>query len=185
MKKRLAATMRDTDIGKRMVEEMVLEQLLDSFPRITGRTLSEEWDGDFRRVEGSPDFVVGVDGRALGIELAEVRDADDASSYYEEVSRLAWKKHESYARRGLFTNPIALALHSKSPPLFDFRRELTSLIDANEFEFLGFIEVWAVDFSDAYFAPGHPFRAVDMFCLKPQATFGFHRLGDRDRKPYG
>ncbi len=177
--------MRDTDAGKRMVEEMVLEQFLDSFPLITGRTLTDDWDGDFPRVEGSPDFVLGLDGMACGFELAEVRDADDAWGYYEEAGRLAWKKHESYARRGLFANPIALVLYSSHPPLFDLRHELTSLVDGWEFEPLGFVEVWAVDFSDAYFSPGHPFRLADMFCFKPLASFGFHRIGDHDRKPYG
>lgn len=176
---------RDIDLGKNMVEEMMLEQFLDSFPRITGRTLTDDWDGDFPRMEGSPDFIVGVDGRALGIELAEVRNADDAWSYYEEASRIAWKKHESYARRGLFANPIALVLHSKNPPIFDLRHEIASLFDQGEFEPLGFVEIWAVDFSDAYFSPGHPFRRADMFCMKPQATFGFHRVGNHDRKPYG
>jgi hypothetical protein len=173
------------DIGKRMVEEMVLDQLLDSFPRITGRRLTSEWSGDFPRVEGSPDFVVGVNGKALGIELAEIRDADTAWAYYEEASRIAWKKHASYERRGLFGNPIALILHSASFPLYDLQDELEFLIDDYEFQSFGFTEIWAVDFSDAYYSPGHPLRLADMFCLKPQQTFGFHRIGDHGRKPYG
>lgn len=168
-----------------MVEDMVLEQLLDTFPLVTGRTLTDDWDEDFPRVEGSPDFIVGVDGRALGIELAEVRGADDAWSYYEEASRIAWKKHESYARRGLFKNPIALVLHSDNPPIFDFRQELEALIDVREFKPLGFAEIWALDLSDAYYTPGHPLRQADMFCLKPWTSFGFHRIGDHGRKPYG
>lgn len=109
--------MRDTDIGKRMVEEMVFEQLFDSYPLITGRTLTDDWDGEFPYVEGSPDFIVGVDGKALGIELAERRGVDDVWGYYEMASSLACKKHESYVRRGLFGNPIALVLHSHRLPL--------------------------------------------------------------------
>ena len=177
--------MRDTDTGKRMIEEMVLDQLLDSFPLITGRTLTEDWAGDFPRVEGSPDFVVGIDGIGWGIELTAVHDSDNAWSYYEQASRIAWKKHESYARRGLFENPIALVFHSDDPPLYDVRQALTRLAAGREFDSLGFLEVWAVDFSDAYFSPGHPFRLADMFCFKPAATLGFHRIGDHGRKPYG
>jgi hypothetical protein len=176
---------RDIDTGKRMVEEMVLEQLLDSFPLITGWTLTDDWAKDFPRVEGSPDFVVGIEGIGWGIELAEVRGADNAWSYYDEASRIAWKKHESYARRGLFANPIALVFHSDHPPLFDVRHALTRLAAEREFDPLGFVEVWAVDFSDAYFSPGHAFRLADVFCFKPSATSGFHRIGDHGRKPYG
>ena len=82
--------MSDAERGKRMVEEMVLEQLLDAYLLVTGHTLTEDWDGDFPRIEGSPDFVVGIDARAHGIELAQLRGIDNAWGYYEEASRLAW-----------------------------------------------------------------------------------------------
>lgn len=177
--------MKDSDHGKRFAEEMVLEQVLDAYPSITGRTLTEVWDGDFLQVEGSPDFIVGIDGRAHGIELAELRAVGNAWAYYEEASRLACQKHESYARRGLFAHPISLILYAHEPPLFDIQRELIALIDEKEFEGLGFTEVWTIDFSDAYYTPGHPLRMADMFCLKPRATFGFYRVGDHGRKPYG
>ena len=104
---------RDTDMGKRMVEEMVLEQVTDGLADVTGRTLTDSWEGGFEQVEGSPDFIIGLDGRAFGLELAEIRGVDDAWDYYERASQLAWKKHESYQRRGLFTNPIALALRRR------------------------------------------------------------------------
>ena len=55
--------MRDIDYGKRLAEEMVLEQIIEPLVVITGRELSEDWAGHFEQVEGSPDFVVGVDGR--------------------------------------------------------------------------------------------------------------------------
>jgi len=177
--------MRNIDVGKRMAEEMVLEQVLEPFQLITCREISGDWEGDFAQADGSPDFVCGFDGTALGIELAEIRYPADAWAYYETASRIAWKKHESYVRRGLFANPIALVLHSTGLPLFDIQRELANLRDPQEFEFLGFKEVWAIDFSDAYYSAGHPFRRADMFCFKPRATFGFHRIGDHGRKPYG
>jgi hypothetical protein len=65
-----------------MVEEMMLERLLEPISFVTGRTLTEEGTDGFARVEGSPDFVVGFDGRPFGIELAEVRDVDDSVAYY-------------------------------------------------------------------------------------------------------
>jgi hypothetical protein len=176
--------MRDLDRGKRMIEEMILDQLLDSFPLITGRTVTDDWEGQAEQVEGSPDFIIGLDGRPFGVELTGVRQADDAWNYFDAASRLAWQKHKSYSRRGLFRFPIALVLHSDEPPLFDIRQGLASM-GQEEFEGVGFAEVWAVDFSDAYYTPGHPLRRADMYCFKPAQWFGFYRIGTGDRKPYG
>ena len=177
--------MRDIDYGKRIAEEMVLEQILEPFAEITRRELSDNWDGDFQRVEGSPDFVVGLDSKALGIELAEIRGAEDARNYYEAASQIGWKKHTSYERRGLFANPIALLLYSFNPPLFDMKHEMMTLVALDEFGETGFTEVWSVDLSDVYYTVGHPFRRPDMFCFKPRGNFGFHRIGNHGRKPYG
>jgi hypothetical protein len=176
--------MSDHAIGKRMAEEMVLEQMLDTFAAITARDFTEDGADGAEQVEGSPDFIVGLDGQPFGIELAEIRDTTDHWDYFAEASRLAWQKHESYARRALFRFPIALAFHSIQPALFDMRRELASF-DHEEFAGTGFAEVWAVDFSDAYYSAGHPLRRADMFCFKPREWFGFHRIGTGDRKPYG
>src|SRR5580658_6020822 len=112
----------DSEIGKREIENMVLDQLLDSLPIITDRAVTEEWEGDARKVEGSPDFIIGLDGKAFGIELTEIRDAEDVKSYVDEAYRLASKKSESYSRRGIFRFPIALAMYSMTPPLFDFKK---------------------------------------------------------------
>jgi hypothetical protein len=167
-----------------MIEDMVLEQLLDSFPIITGRTPTDEWHDHVEKVEGSPDHIIGRDGKAFGIELTEIRDADDAWGYVDEAYRLASKKSDSYTRRGIFRFPIALVMYSTTPPLFDIRKSLEGAISQADFETLGFSEVWAVDFSDAYYSSGHPLRRADMFCFKPVDWFGFHRIGDHDRKPY-
>ncbi|MGP0002704.1 MAG: hypothetical protein ACLPKW_33910 [Acetobacteraceae bacterium] len=167
-----------------MIEEMVLEQLLGSFPIITGRAVTEEWNGDAKQVEGSPDFIVGIDGRPFGFELTEVRGDRDAWDYVAEAYRLASRKADSYARRGIFHFPIALVMHSTEPPLFDIREPLKVATWQDDLEALGFSEIWAVDFSDAYYSPGHPFRRADMFCFKPSEWFGFYRIG-ADRKPYG
>lgn len=174
----------DSEMGKREFENMVLDQLLNSFPIVTGRTVTEEWDGDASQVEGSPDFIIGLDRRPFGIELTEIRRAGDPWDYVAEAYRLASQKSDSYARRGIFRFPIALVMHSTEPPLFDIRKSLEGAIYQTDFETLGFSEVWAVDFSDAYYSPGDLLRRADMFCLKPNEWFGFHRIGG-DRKPYG
>lgn len=176
--------MSDKERGKRMVEEIALENVLDTFAAITERAVTDEGNDGFSQVDGSPDFIFGFDGKPLGIEIAEVRGATDAYAYFDEVSAIAWKKHESYERRGLFKNPIALLLYSSEPPLFEIRNALKSLAEQEVFDDLGFVELWTADLSDAYFTPGHPLRVPDMFCMKPAKWFGFHRIGP-DRKPFG
>ena len=47
---------------------------------------------------------LGLDGKALGIELAEIRGAGDAWDYYAEASRLALQKHG--AMHGVTCSPI-------------------------------------------------------------------------------
>jgi hypothetical protein len=86
--------MNDSDAGKRMVEEVVLHQILGAFLHITARQHTEERDnGGVQQVEGSPDFIIGVDGQPSGIELTEVRAAQDTEEYLAEASRLAWQKN--------------------------------------------------------------------------------------------
>jgi hypothetical protein len=177
--------MSDQTRGKEMVEEIILEQMLDTFSIITGRALTDDWEGEANQMEGSPDFIIGVDGKPLGIELAEIRGVDDPWDYLAEAYRLAAQKNESYRRRGIFQFPIALMLYSQQPPLFDIERQLEVATCQEDFEEMGFAEIWAVDFSDAYYTAGHPLRRSDMFCLKPEERFGLHRVGPAGRKPFG
>jgi hypothetical protein len=174
----------DSEMGKRQIESMVLEEVLDSLPIITCRVVTEDWAGDARQVEGSPDFIIGLDGHPFGIELTEIRGINDPRDYVDVAYRLGSQKSESYARRGIFRFPIALIMHSNEPPLFDIRNAIAAATFQEDFEALDFNEIWAIDFSDAYYSPRDPRRSADMFCFKPREWFGFHRIGG-DRKPYG
>jgi len=174
----------DSEMGKRQLESMVLDQLLDSFSLITGRAVTEHWDGDGSQVEGSPDFIIGLDGHPFGIELTEIRGIDDPRDYVDEAYRLGSQKSDSYGRRGIFRFPIALIMHSNEPPLFDIRNAVAAATFREDFEALGFNEIWAIDFSDAYYSSRDPRRPADMFCFKQREWFGFHGIGG-DRKPYG
>ena len=106
----------DSEIGKRQIEEIVLDQLLDTLPILTGRAVTNEWEGDAQRVDGSPDHIIGLDGQPFGVELTEIRGAEDAQGYVDEAYRLASKKSESYARPGVFRFPITLVMYSAEPP---------------------------------------------------------------------
>jgi hypothetical protein len=175
----------DKELGKREVEDGVLIQVLDAFSIAAGWNLTGDWEGEAEQVEGSPDAIVGRDGKPFGVELTEIRDAEDAESYIAEAYRLAEQKSASYSRRGLFKFPIALAMYSYSPPLFDLRKRLAQTVYRPDFDALGFVEIRAVDFSDAYYSARDPRRPADMFCFKPATQFGFMRVGMGDRKPFG
>jgi hypothetical protein len=175
----------DKELGKREVETGVFEHILAAFSDVIGWNVTDEWEGDAEQVEGSPDRIIGLDGKAFGIELTEIQDAENAEGYVDEAYRIAAKKSESYLRRGLFRFPIALIMYSYDPPLFDMRERLAAAIFQGDFEGLGFVEIWAVDFSDAYNSGRDPRRPADLFCFKPADQFGFHRGGTLDRKPFG
>ena len=121
-------------IGKYIAEEAALERLLRSFPILSRRIVTEEAAGDVPSLRDPPDFVIGFDGVALGIELTAIRGASDAREYCLIALGHAWKKHESYSRRGIFQMPVVLILHSDDPPLYDMSKALSALEAAHEFE---------------------------------------------------
>lgn len=175
--------MNDWEQGKAADEDRVMQHTREAWNRCLGRSLTEAWIGTAAKTAGSPDFIFGLNTKPLGVELTEVRGASDAPGWLEEASRLSRKKNESYSRRGLFSFPIILVFHSENPALFDMR----SYLECHTEEFLNseFLEIWAVDLSDAYFSTGHPLKPADLFCFKPISLFGFFRAGQQVRKPYG
>lgn len=170
---------RDTDIGKRMVEEMNLEAFVDSYPLVTGRSLEIIGGGE------APDFEALIDGVPMGLELTEIRDADDPDDYLAEVFRIADKKASSYRRHGSFASrPIMLVCHSDGLPFFDFQDAMSHTY-WEDFDLLGFAEIWLMDLSAAYYSAQDPRRPADLFGLTPKQWRGFHRIGMKDRKPFG
>jgi hypothetical protein len=93
------------------------------------------------QVEGSPDFIIGLDGQPFGVELTEIREVGDAWDYVAEAYRLASRKSESYSRRQMFHFPIALIMHSEQPPLFDIEEFLKDAIWQEDLKNLGFAEI--------------------------------------------
>lgn len=167
-------------MGKLMVEEMHLESFVEAFPLVTGRTLEITDRGE------SPDFEALIDGEPIGIELTEIRDHDAAGDYLAEVYRIASKKSASYAQHGYFdARPIILLCHSDELPLYDAQRQLAALAHWEDFDQLGFAEIWLMDLGDAYYSAQDPRRPADLFALAPEPWRGFHRYGSYGRKPYG
>jgi hypothetical protein len=70
-------------------------------------------------------------------------------------------------------------------PFYDVRHQLESSMNWEDFDGLGFSEIWLMDLADAYYSAQDPRRPADLFSLKPLAWLGFHRYGYHDRKPFG
>lgn len=175
----------DAEMGKREIERVVLDDVVETLSEVAGWNVTDDWNGEAEQLEGSPDAIVGRDGKPFGIELTEIRGAADAESYINEAYRIAERKSESYSRRGLFKFPIALAMYSYSPPFFEMRQSLSVVVYQPDFEMLGFAEIWAIDFCEAYYSARDLRRQADIFGFKPAAQFGFLRSGMADRKPFG
>lgn len=172
--------MRDIDIGKRMVEEMNLEPFLNAYPDVTGCSVEVAGKSE------SPDFEVLIDERPTGLELTEIRSCEDAYEYVDEVYRLASKKAKSYRSNGIFDErPVILLCYSDCFAFFDHQDEFSHAVVWDDFDSLGFSEIWLMDLSDTYFSSLDPRRPADLFGLAPEKWRGFHRIGFWDRKPYG
>ncbi len=172
--------MRDRDIGKLMAEEMNLEPFVEAYPLITGRSIEITGRGE------SPDFESLIEGKPFGIELTEIHNCHDAGDYLAEVSQIASKKSVSYGRHGHFaTRPIILVCHSEELPFYDVQWELEALAYWDDFDQLGFAEIWLMDLADTYYSAQDPRRPAYLFGLTPQSWRGFHRYGSYDRKPFG
>ena len=171
--------MNDAEIGKRLVEESVLDEFLRAYLKVARRVVEITGSGL------SPDFEALIDGKPIGVELTEIRQTRDAYDYYDELARLVDKKARSHRQRGLLTRPIILVCHSDRPPLYDIQDELGGRMFWQDFDKTGFAEIWLMDLSDEYWSAQDPRRPPDLFCVTPAKLRGFHRLGWWDRKPYG
>ena len=73
---------------------------------------------------------------------------------------------------------------AERPPLYEVENGIARMA-LEDFDTLGFAEVWFTDLSDEYFSARDPRKPADLFCVKPALFRGFHRFGDWDRKPFG
>jgi hypothetical protein len=168
---------RDVDYGKKLVEQMIMESFVGSFPRITGRLVEVIGQGE------SPDFVALVEGVETGIELTEIR-ADSGESYLDEVVRLTLNKEATFERNGVFRRPTILLCHGDQPPIYDMRRFLDDVPSWRDLTETKFSEIWLMDLSDEYYSIRDPRKPADFYCLSPADMFGFYKC-ERTRKPFG
>ena len=169
--------MRDTDHGKRMVEEMTLQSFLEAYPRVTGNSV------EVLEQSESPDFSVLINGSEIGVELTEIH-ASEPDDYIDGVLRLSSKKENIFERIGAFYRPIILLCYGRHLPLFDIRTfldETSNWIDLSKSKFS---EIWLMDLSDNYYSVQDPRKPADLYCLSPSQLRGFYEI-ERTRKPFG
>ena len=152
--------MGQNDWIKKEIESELLDVFVDSYRLITGRTIDQIESSE------SPDFLSMIDGRQGGVEVAELRvDSEvDPYDYLAEAWRIAEKKHISYTRHRRFTIPIVLVLFARQPPLYEIQNAVAAMA-LEDFDALGFWEVWLADLSDEYFSHRDPRRPADLFRL--------------------
>ena len=172
--------MGSTDWIKKEIEYELLDAFAESHTLITGRAFTEIKSGE------SPDFTAVMEERPIGLEVSELRLSDETPGwdYVAEAWRITEKKDASYRRRGRFAMPIILIMFAERPPLYELQHEIAEQA-LEEFDGLGFAEVWFADLSEKYYGVRDPRRPADLFGVSPPAYRGFHRYGDWGRKPYG
>ncbi len=172
--------MGQDDWIKKEIESELLDAFVDSYSLITSRVIDE--------IESSenPDFLAMIDGQRSGIEVAELRAGSEREpyDYIAEAWRIAEKKHISYNKRGLFSIPIFLVFFASEHPLYEFYKGIAD-IPLEDFNDLGFSEVWLADLNEEYFSCRDPRRPADLYCISPEEWRGFHRYGNWGRKPFG
>ena len=172
--------MGQSDWIKKEIEIELVNTFIDSFRLITGRSIVVTESSE------SPDFLAKINDECCGIEIAEIRmDCEcDAYAYTAEAWRIAEKKHVSYSRHERFAIPIILVFFSSRPPLYELHHNLADMC-LDDFDELGFAEVWFADLSDEYFSCRDPRRPADLFGVSPKEWRGFQRYGSWGRKPFG
>ena len=174
----------DDTLGLREAETSIAEAFEAEFPVVTGRTVTIVSVGE------SPDRIALVDGIKTGVELTAIK-ASGADYITSEMLRLAWQKHESYERRGIFhTRPIMLLGHLdwlardvEGPALFDVHEELLEQLVPGDFVGLGFSEIWLMDEGPKYSSRRDPRAPADFFCFAPGERIAFWER-ERKRRPY-
>ena len=175
----------DNALGLREVETSVAETFEAEFPVVTGRTVNMiESAGD------PPDRVALVDGNETGVELTAIH-AGSADEIVAEVLRLASQKHDKYERNGVFAKgPMILLGHLdwpapdvEGPALYDVWEELTELTVPEDFDGLGFSEIWLMDDGPKYTSRLDRRAPADFFCFAPADKIGFWER-ERKRRPY-
>ena len=165
---------------KKEMEYKLVNTFVDSYHLIAGRPIVSV------EASESPDFLAEINDEPCGIEVSEIRMGcePDPWEYVEEAWRIAKKKHISYTKHDRFAMPIILVFFASQPPLYEFHEDLAE-IHLEDFDDLGFSEVWFADLSDEYFSCRDPRRPADLFGVSPEECRGFHRYGKWGRKPFG
>jgi len=181
--------MSDSNLGKKMVEEIHLLHFLKAYYTVTGATLSVCSNSE------SPDFIcIRNTGEVVGVELARsphdydlaVHDriwTDRTMEYYDlldAISRIiAAKERKRLAPHWRTPNNTILVIELIDYS-FDCLRWLKHPLLRNDYSNTGFIEIWLADHSTL-----EAFGEVRLIGIYPQSIWGVHSQPALKGKPYG
>lgn len=181
--------MSEQEFGKKMVEGMDADLFFEAYEEATGEALG--------LIQGSerPDFICErPDGTAVGLELTKVmrsplaawwdriqyerefRDISDTCLAITEAAEC--KSIKLAAEPWRHRDNTILVLQVMDCPFPDLHGYLADALSPTDFGNMGFVEVWAADYSDL-----DMYGTVELFGLYPESAWGYR---ERDRgKPYG
>jgi hypothetical protein len=175
---------RESDLAKKMVEEIELGYFLRAYRDAVGQELS------VCDSKESPDFVCNrPDGSLVGIELTKVvrdpesRFADEVFFHREAMNpiaamlgvyyRIAAKELKRQRPNWSFRDRTILVVQIMECPLARFSDELEPFPDPH-----GFAEIWLAEYSER-----EAYGNIELFGLHPADRWGYHPAVRG--KPYG
>jgi hypothetical protein len=155
------------EIGKKAVEAMEFAYFAASYKHVTGRDLS------ILRKSERPDFICRWKNvKPVGVELTSA--PSDAFDIYLAAAEKAEKMKSG---NWSLDDRTILVIFVDELPVSLIHEGAISV--TQEYENLGFFEVWLADESDL-----EAFGTVQLFCLWPQRWYGFHARPNAGMKPY-
>lgn len=182
--------MSDQEYGKKLVEEMELEPVLEEYESVTGLALEELGRNE------RPDFIARrSDGVDLGIECTKVM-RDPESAFWDRVVRgeafadpidtaigfqeLIYRKDAKRSSPGwMLPDHTMLVLQLMDSPV-DAVAEFLDKQVLQEVCQTGFFEIWLADYTIL-----EAFGTVQLYGIKPKKWQGLHDHSRTGMKPYG
>jgi hypothetical protein len=182
--------MSDQDIGKKMCEEEKLVSFLDAYKDVFKDYISYSFGSSER-----PDFICyRTDGTKVGIELARIMrypidaqadDILDRKEFMDGEEAMAMlydmiEEKEKLRQQPDWNLPNNTILVLQ---FVDCSISSLHLLDESlekDFESYGFAEIWIADYTRKA-----AYGDIELFCLYPQALWGYYERSNPGRKPYG
>jgi hypothetical protein len=181
--------MSDSDLGKKLIEEMDLEPFLDEYEHVTSTKMTIITPSE------RPDFICERKSRFVGVELVRVMEDPaqrewriilgeheqlEGSDAAMLIQKAVYQKEEKRASTGWkYPDRTILVVQL----IGGDGKDAATYIDSelmDEMSSTGFKEIWVADYSQI-----SPYGTVQLVGVKPKRWRGFHPHRFYGTKPYG